>query len=794
MPNGRLFELQHVVLAPHLRVAEAVVAPPATPDAATVASTATISAVALHAQPLSIQPARAELLRIRPKLELMRPDLFQVATSFPRESSSHPIAATAQPDDTQLFESADGATRYWLPRYRLRAATQGRYQVGVVADADGRWVLSLGLERYPAPEIATAAQTAARLPHTIAATLRFMLPGTTVERRLAVDEIVEDAGGPVAILRLPLADRDDVLGAFMTRESKTTLDVARQYTVAVPTGEEAPADATPVDPGASIPVDPIEPDRPFPRLRKPIPRGRVTPVDPRPVSPLAEGVLSEGRLAEGRLANAVPADGALAATRMRRLDIASIRATPTLHARPLIRERPRIEVPPAVTAKPLYRQAPQHQPIAIPLWFDRNLHPYIYPSGAPDAAAGSALTLHTVAWTAPGQAARNHAYFQSVSDPSRFWYLPDVFRLARTGTAPFRPALAFVVDQGESEDATEVELIADVQPVTDGKRLLAARTALAAKIPATGVAPRPITLEPLLARSVLRLGLPRGGRMQQVTLDIPVDLANGFQLSDRFAMDAFQDVFAALTSEQPGTLLRGTVAVSTGMGGDALIPVEIDVCRMQGELFEYVETPDPATGGMSVRLRNLTEGALSISALPAWLARGATMLPASVRGIDLSQPLRLDADGELLIEVLPDAPWPDDAQGPIDAIFDTSAIVALPDPEQVFAQTFDNSIEQDTLREITVMTDPSVLAGDGTPGSALRMIIIEFAGNRSVRLSATQIEQTVQVPVPLMDILLRRDTEGRYRFRQTLIPVSGPQRTDPQWRESDLAVLFAPIS
>lgn len=778
MPNGRLFDLQHVVLAPHLRVAEAVVAPPAAPaapDAPAVASTATLSAVALHAQPLAIQPARAELLRIRPTLELMRPDLFQIATTFPRESSSHPVAASAQPDDTQLFESADGTARYWLPRYRLRATAQGRYQVGTVADADGRWVLSLGLERYPAPEVATAAQTAARLPHTIAATLRFMLPGTTVERRLAVDEIVEDAGGPVAILRLSLADRDDVLGAFMTRDSKASLDVARQYTVAIPTGEEAPADATPMDPGASIPVDVIEPERPFLRVRRPIPRGRVTPVDPRP-EPLA---LEEG---------------VDAPIRMRHLDIASIRATPTLHARPEILEHPRFEPAPVTAAKPLYREAPQHQPIAIPLWFDRNLHPYVYPSGAPDAAAGSALVLHTVAWTAPGQATRNHAYFQSVSDPSRFWYLPDAFRLARTSTAPFRPALAFVVDQSESQNATEVELIADVQPVTDGKRLLAARTALAAKIPATGVAPRPITLEPLLARSVLRLGLPRGGRMQQVTLDIPVDLANGFQLSDRFPMDAFQDVFAALTSEQPGTLLRGSVAVSTGMGGDALIPVEIDVCRMQGELFEYIEAFDPASGGMSVRLRNLTEGALSIPALPAWLARGGTMLPASVRGIDLSQPLRLEADGELVFEVVPDAPWPQDAQGATDAIFDTSAIVALPDPEQVFAQTFDNSIEQDTLREITVMTDPSVLAGDGSPGSALRMIIIEFAGNRSVRLSATQTEQTVQVPVPLMDILLRRDTEGRYRFRQTLIPVSGPQRTDPQWRESDLAVLFAPMS
>lgn len=774
MPNGRRFELQHVVLAPHLRVADAVVAPPAAPAAAAATSPATMRAVALHAQPLSIRPAKSELLRIRPTLELMRPDLFQVATTFPRESSSHPVAATAQPDDTQLFESADGSTRYWLPRYRLRAVAQGRYQAGTVADADGRWVLSIGLERYPAPEVATAAQTAARLPHAITATLRFMLPGTTVERRLAIDEIVEDAGGPVAILRLSLADRDEVLGAFMTRDSKASLDVARQYTVAVPTGEHAPAEATPVDPGASIPSDPIEPGGPFLRPRQPIPRGRVTPVDPRPASlPLAEGTH--------------------AAARMRRLDIATVRATPTLHARPRIRERPRIELPSATAAKPLYRQAPQHQPIAIPLWFDRNLHPYIYPNGAPDAAAGSALTLHTVAWTAPGQAMRNHAYFQSVSDPSRFWYLPDVFRLARTSTAPFRPALAFVVDQGESENATEVELIADVQPVTDGKRLLAARTALAAKMPATGVAPRPITLEPLLARSVLRLGLPRDGRMQQVTLDVPVDLANGFQLSDRFAMDAFQDVFAALTSEQPGTLLRGSVAVSTGMGGDALIPVEIDVCRMQGEIFEYVETFEPVTGIVSARLRNRSDGALSISALPAWLVRGATMLPASVRGIDLSQPLRLEADGELAVEVVPDAPWPADAQGPADAIFDTSAIIALPDPEQVFAQTFDNSVEQDTLREITVMTDPAVLAGDGTPGSALRMIIIEFGGNRSVRLSASQTEQIVQVPVPLMDILLRRDTEGRYRFRQTLIPVSGPQRTDSQWRESDLAVLFAPM-
>ena len=125
MPNGRRFELQHVVLAPHLRVADAVVAPPAAPGTAAVTSPATMRAVALHAQPLSIRPAKSELLRIRPTLELMRPDLFQVATTFPRESSSHPVAATTQPDDTQLFESADGSTRCRKASMRFcPAATQ----------------------------------------------------------------------------------------------------------------------------------------------------------------------------------------------------------------------------------------------------------------------------------------------------------------------------------------------------------------------------------------------------------------------------------------------------------------------------------------------------------------------------------------------------------------------------------------------------------------------------------------------------------------------------------------------
>ena len=61
-----------------------------------------------------------------------------------------------------------------------------------------------------------------------------------------------------------------------------------------------------------------------------------------------------------------------------------------------------------------------------------------------------------------------------------------------------------------------------------------------------------------------------------------------------------------------------------------------------------------------------------------------------------------------------------------------------------------------------------------------------------MRLNATSLEQTVEVPVPLMDILLRKDTEGMYKYRQTIIYKSGRQAVDPAWREADLAMLFVP--
>ena len=198
---------------------------------------------------------------------------------------------------------------------------------------------------------------------------------------------------------------------------------------------------------------------------------------------------------------------------------------------------------------------------------------------------------------------------------------------------------------------------------------------------------------------------------------------------------------------------------------------------------------------MAVQLLNQTGGALHIPALPVWLSRDGLMVAARAEGLDLGQPVELPAGGELAFQVVPAEPWPATvapASVP-DAIFDTSAITAVPDAKALFEQTFDNSVAQETARSITVMTDAEVLASAQAPDKAIRLVIIEFRGNKSVRLGATKLEETVDVPVALMDVLLRRDTEGQYEFRQTVVFGSGAQQSDG-WRKSDLGLLFVPFT
>ncbi|MGO1000415.1 hypothetical protein [Lysobacter sp. CA196] len=807
MPPGRLLNLNQIVagVRPAVAVAPAkpikIAAPVAAPAvvapvvmapvvaAEVVARPAVMPAMRINPALLRAQPAiiaQLEGRTVRPRLNDLRPGLFPIKADagFVRSQSSHPISPSTTPDDRCLFEDPHSPQqRYWLPRYRVRNEG-GRYEIKVAQAQDGLWAVSVAVETYPAAEIADTARSAQMLPLARNAVISYRAAGTAIEQRLPVGELIDDPrGGCVAMLRLSLAERDALLRAFMSSESQARLLISRGYTVAVP-----------------LPASPA-PDAPKRQLM--MIKGQML-LSRAPQASVSAAVLSHASAASLRVAPSAAPTVAVKPAAMRPAMMARGAAMPGMRmhikrrgfdGEPIIVQpepepepQPQPQPEPAPAPEPRYDVSNQSQDWAIALFFEPMLHPYLYPSGAQPGPAAPRWVVHSLRYPAGG---RSHAYFQDMSDPSRIYYLPDAFKLARRSEAPHAPSLAFRIDQGTDADDAKVDLTCEVRPVTDGERLLAARRELASKVPASADNPqREFDLRLLRASSTLQLALMRDGAIRSETVPAAIDWDNGFTVNERFEFDDFQEVFAVLMSLSNSNLLQGSVVVSTGINENVMVPVKLNFADMEGELFQSIETPDPQTGAVAVRLLNATESKLRIARLPTWISRGEGLVEGRIEGLDLSQPIEIAPEQGVDFVVQPTAALSGSA--PADAIFNTASVRSIPDGEAIMKYTLDETIDQETVRPVRLMTTPEVLLNAGQAAGEIASIIVEFRGNKRAVLDAANLAIDVDVPVPLMDILLRRDSEGFYEYRQTVVYRSGQSLPSTPWSRTDEpAVLIA---
>lgn len=756
-------------------------AAPAQPAPAVRVAPAIMPGAAMRVNPavLRAQPglvAQLEGRTLRPRLDVLRPGLMRSASGgFTRAESAYPISPTATPDDRTVFEDAvNPQQRYWLPRFRLRSAG-GRYEIKIAQGQDGLWAVSLALETYPAPEIAEAARTMALMGINRAAVIAYQVPGTSIEQRLPAGEILDDPrGGCVVMLHLSLAERDGLLRAFMAADSRCRLIVSRGYTVAVPRPAMAASDA--------------------PKRQLMMVKGQMQ---------LARAPLETMALkANVAAAAAAPAPGAAATARLAKTAMlrpgggaSIIEGDEVWRRKPFPMPRPRFpEVEPAPQPPPQpapeqrYDVSHQLQDCDIALLFEPQLHPYLYPAGAGGDSRAAHWVVHSLRY--PAENGRAHAYFQDMNDPARIYYLPDAFKLARRGDAPHAPALVFQVDQGDSAEQVMVDMTCEVRPVTDGERLLAARRALADKVPASADNPeREFELRLLRASSTLKMALLRNGAVRSEVVPATIDWDNGFTVNERFEFKDFQDVFGVLMAAGGSSnLLQGSVVVTSGVDESVTVPVRLNFADMEGELFRSIEKPDPQTGAVAVELLNAIESKLRIDRLPVWITRGEGLVEGRIEGLDLSQAIEIAPEQSVKFTVQPVVP-PSGAM-PADAIFNTASVRSLPDGEAILKYTLDDSIDQETVRAVTVMSAPEVLANAGGEGGEILSIVVEFRGNRRVVLGAANLSVDVEVPVPLMDILLRKDSEGFYEYRQTVVYKSGQKAPATPWRRDDTGVLF----
>jgi hypothetical protein len=724
-----------------------------------VATTAAIARpVRTDAQLALANPKLAgEMLKIRSHIF----DVVDTGTSGdPRGQLTVPVSPVPNPADTTLFEEAADAThKLYLPRYRLRSQG-GRYEIGVTAAEDGNWRLTVGLERYPAPEIGDQVQGAGELPHTCAIFFRYGAgPSNTIEKTVDLTEMVEDAKGLAASTGLALAERDALLLALRTPAANPQLVVRRAISVAIHVSGG----------GDSRPKFTI---RPLYFNRK------VEIPPPAPVESIAATVqpmllAAAIRPARGNF-QIQPFDGTDPGLRI---------IDPVRHEPPIVRPVDRYETVDRVLddlADP------------SPMLLDPLLHPYVYEGSAAAGGAGAAEFRRIVLAHPPGQnGARFHAYLQDRSEPWVFYHLPDRFRLARSAAPPFLPQMVvrIAAPDGAIETAA-VTIDYAVAPSVDAERLAAAATALKAEVPAGARQAEPV-LRPLQAAATLKLWVPGGaGPALRDQPDVAIDLANGFVHSLTVPLAGFRELYAAAYARDASSLFSGQVAVETGLAAPEAIPLEVRFADTEGDIFTLAEQPS-TDGVVAVQMLNAIESRVRLRALPVRVRRGDSEAAGDIEGVSFDQPVELAPGASLSFTVRPRETLEGD--GTLTALFDTSSAEVLPEPEAILPLISDTSVPAQYERQVEVMTVPDLL-GDAADPAAILLINAEFQGGSTVKLSRDSASGVAQVQLPLIDLLLGRDTQGKYRFRQQIVRRNGTQTADPDWRESDFSLLVLPVT
>jgi hypothetical protein len=321
--------------------------------------------------------------------------------------------------------------------------------------------------------------------------------------------------------------------------------------------------------------------------------------------------------------------------------------------------------------------------------------------------------------------------FQNSNDSTKYYYLPDAFKIARRDKPPFYPFLNVTVSGTTLSDAQATLFLVAVPVINEQKRL-AALDLLKKANPNT-----PITMEVLPTPANIEYGLFLPGSTPFVKRQAPVTLVDPLADSILFtSLDDFQAAFESLTAPV-SQYLQGRITVPVGEN-KVVLPLIARADDFFGDCFKQTRSDDGSQGTIQLVLENAVESAVQVDALPIVATRVGAPVACSVAydpPLDAKQGARIPAaDDTNAAAALTATVTP--GSGPVDPTLqlaiDVGSCHVVPDAAALLRAVLDPNVPVKGTRPITVSVPSAQLGGDADPAKKILSVSVNFQNGNTI--------------------------------------------------------------
>jgi hypothetical protein len=421
----------------------------------------------------------------------------------------------------------------------------------------------------------------------------------------------------------------------------------------------------------------------------------------------------------------------------------------------------------AVTSEPLFREvtrALDDLPDPHPFIFPPGLHPYIFHNIAPSTTDVSGL-VHLQVDSA--------SYYQDTAQPYIFYYLPDSFKIARKPDSPHDPIISV---KFPTEDSVNLSYFA--MPYTDATRLSSAveklkqnPSFLAASLPQGIDRPllQPLQVDPV--KTEFFLGVPgqesSSGPFQDRSKNALINIITGITDQLTLTMEGFQEVFDSIF-EGPALMLQGKVEANVYKDQTETIPFIARMNDLSGNILDYKEEQDNASGGVKATLINAIESPVKINNIGAQIKRDSATSRGEIRGLSLPVQLKPGESIQFIVAPLDQLA----GTGPSHATFDPLSLEVLPDKAAILDKIVGSYVSPKP-REITVKT---LIFKDPKASEDLLEFIVEFKSGNQIELTPDKdtVKTTLKLsPDDLRNLILGNPGQSSYTYHITAVGKDG---------------------